>query len=999
MISLRSVPRAALRRLVEAASALALLTSASTAIADNDPYLNFWTIETPHFRIHYASNIEPIAERVADLAESIHQRLTPALGHTPTELTHIVLTDNTDSANGSATSLPYNTVRLFVTAPDDMSPLGDYDDWYLELVTHEYTHILHTDNIHGVPAIANAILGKTFAPNQAQPRWLLEGLAVLEESKHTSGGRNRSAIFDMFLRADVLEGNIASIDQISHLPRRWPTGNLWYLYGSRFLTWISDTYGEQTMRAVSADYGRQIIAFGINRSVKRATGRTYVDLYPAWIKSLERKYSEMIRRAESRPGGLREGTRLTHHGRQLAHPRWLPTGARRDAKVPELAYELDDAHSRSGIFRVKVPEPTRADESSSELWIRGYGNNTVTVDREGNAIFSTTEVHKRVYDFTDLSRLPAGKVSPDGDEPERVRVTQGLRASDPDVNRDGTKVVYTVNRRGTTYLSIADVLPEGGLGPSKVLVPTARFNQVFGPRFSPDAKRVAYSAWTSGGYRDIRFVDVKTGALTELAHDRALDTQPSWAPDGKTLYFSSDRTGIHNIYAYDFDSQKLWMVTNVRTGAFMPEVAPDGNSLVYVGYTSSGFDLFAMKIDRALWTPAEAYEDDRPDPHPEPPQIAWPRHPYNPLPSLRPRAYKVDFGTGTFGPTLTVSIDGSDAIPIHSFAAAMAIDTVVGNPQFSLGYTYGRLPFDLRSSFFRTLSPRRDYRINDNVPETREQTIGWTNAIVYTVPRAFDSFQFSLGYTAAMFDRSLPVPTALDPQAQITVDPKVRGYLGVARFGFGYSNVERYLYSVGASRGFSLSMGFDAAARETASEYSFYSFNASVTKYIQTPWHRDHTILLRGSSAVSGGTYPRQNIYYVGGFVDLPPLDVIQKNLFQGGFVLRGYPANAYSGRQYHLANIEYRFPIWHPERGVSTLPAFWNRLAGLAFLDYGGAFEQLDTKSFQSQFHTGYGGELLIDTTVGYFVSTTTRLGYARGGSPEAYAGGRFYFVISSAF
>src|SRR5439155_13222152 len=114
-----------------------------------------------------------------------------ALGHVPTEFTEIVLTDDTDDANGSATAIPYNTIRLFVTAPDDLSPLGDYDDWYLELVTHEYTHIAHTDNISGIPAIVNAVIGKSYAPNQIQPRWILEGLAVVEESQHSSAGPSR----------------------------------------------------------------------------------------------------------------------------------------------------------------------------------------------------------------------------------------------------------------------------------------------------------------------------------------------------------------------------------------------------------------------------------------------------------------------------------------------------------------------------------------------------------------------------------------------------------------------------------------------------------------------------------------------------------------------------------------------------------------------------------------------------------------------------------------
>ena len=103
-----------------------------------------------------------------------------------------------------------------------MSVLGDHDDWLNALITHEHTHILHADNITGIPAIVNAVLGKSLAPNQAQPRWILEGLAVAMESEHTSGGRVRSTQVDMFLRADVLANNLASLDQISHPARRWP---------------------------------------------------------------------------------------------------------------------------------------------------------------------------------------------------------------------------------------------------------------------------------------------------------------------------------------------------------------------------------------------------------------------------------------------------------------------------------------------------------------------------------------------------------------------------------------------------------------------------------------------------------------------------------------------------------------------------------------------------------------------------------------------------------
>jgi surface antigen Omp85-like protein/WD40 repeat protein len=985
-----------------AALALALVLTPRRAGAAGDPYLDLWTIETPHFRVHYARNLERVAERVADLCEDVHARLTPVLGYEPSTLTHVVITDDAESANGSASALPYNTVRLFVTEPEDTSPLADYEDWLLELVTHEYTHILHIDNVSGIPSILNAVLGKSFAPNQYQPRWIIEGLAVLEESLRTAGGRNRSSIFDMYLRADVLEGRLAPLDQMSNGPRRWPGGNLWYLYGSRFLTWISDVYGDQVMREVAADYGSHLVPYGINRSMRRATGRTYEELYGGWKAHLARLYGDQVARARAAPGGLREGARLTHTGRFASRPRWVPAPVRRTPGVPEVLYYLDDGHRRSGYYRVPVPSPARAVEAESELLARSFlDRGGAAFDGEGNLYFSGAEPHKRVYSFADLVRVRAGAAAPAGDEPapDRERLTQGLRALDPDVRFDGRQIVYTINRRGTQYLTVADVRPDGSLGPPRVLVPSLEFQLAQTPRYSPDGRFVAYSAWSAGGFRDIRLVEVASGHVVELTHDRALDVQPSWSRDGKTLYFASDRTGIFNLYAYDLPSGALWQVTNVRTGALMPEPSPDGASLVYVGYSADGFDLYGLAVDRRAWVPAPPYVDDRPPPTPSPPKRAWPRRPYRAVETIWPRNYDVDLGPGSFGQTLTITTTGSDAMRLHGIAASASLPLERANPQASLTYSYGRLPVDFSSSVFRTAVPTRDFRISDRLPLLAEETLGWSNVLGYSLPRAFDRFDFSFAYTVSRVEGKRPVGPALDPQTQVTVDSPVRGQVGLIGATFSYSNLEYYTYSVGPARGFSLYARASYGGQETASDYKLYSFAYSISRFLRTPWHRDHTIALALQGAISGGNYPRREFYYVGGYVDLPLLDVLRNSVFQGGFVLRGYPPGAYGGRQYYLANAEYRAPLWLVERGLSTLPFYLSRISGAAFFDYGGAFNDLDTTQWSKLFHYSYGAELLFDTVAGYFVGTTSRLGYARGGSPEAYKGGQFYFILSSQF
>ena len=998
-----------LRVLFGTLAAAAITALAPSSASAGDPDLDWWTISTKHFNIHYARGLEPVADRIGALAETIHDRISITLGYVPTTTTEIVLTDDTDSANGSATALPLNTIRLYVTAPDDLSPLGDYDDWYLELLTHEYTHILHTDNISGVPRIVNAVLGKTYSPNQAQPRWILEGLAVLIESHHSSAGRIRSSLFDMYLRADVLGGNIAGIDQFSSSAFRWPQGNLWYLYGSRFLRWITDVYGPNTMRAVAADYGATLVPWGINRAIRRVTGKTYVELYEGFKDHLRRRYADQVREVEKR--GLREGTALTHHGRTVSYPRFVPEKARSNAANggEEIIYFRDNSDARSGLYRLPLAAPQKG-ERREELVARTYGDSNAAFTPEGDLVFHSVSIFRNLYGRNDLFRIPRGEVSPTGEERFRRQLTVGQRAGAVDVSPDGKRVVFVVNAKGTTYLDIADVAADGTLSHRRDLVPSARFEQAYTPRFSPDGAHVAYSVWTAGGYRDVRLVDVSTGVFQEITRDRALDLNPTFSPDGKTLYFASDRTGIYNIYALDLATRKLEQVTNARIGAVQPTVSADGKTLVYVGYTTLGFDLFSMPIEKSRFLPALAARTDRPDPPTEPRPVEMTRSRYSPLPTFAPRHYLINYRPGSYSTNaLELTASGTDVVGNHSIDLTLVLDPKAPSPTVSATYTYRRLQADLSLRAFHQIVPR-SFTQNDVSTPFDEATNGLTAGLSYGLFEAFASHRFGLSFSVANFHGAQPFGSNISPESAVPTRPAT-GNIDVAHLGYSYSNAEGSLDAAGSVRGIGINIGLDYGGVATGSTYTTRGASASFTGYLSMPWPGHQTVAVRTAGAISAGNYPRGGSYSVGGY-DLASNSLpstILSGAFNGSFALRGYPPRAYSGASYFLQNVEYRIPIVRPDHGISSLPLFLRRIDGNLFWDYGGAFDNFDFHHigffrngsifYSPQLHTSVGGELWLATTIGYQLNVQFRLGYAYGFSREAFPGGQPYFIASSAF
>lgn len=934
--------------------ALALAVAAPARAQLRDPLLTWHTIRTPHFEITYHEPLGLVARRVAAIAERAHGTLATILDFEPRERVRMVITDDSDSANGSATALPFDTIRLYAEAPDDLSPLAEYDDWLTTLVTHEHTHILHLDNASGIASVLNLLLGKVYMPNHVQPRWFLEGLAVYEETEQTSGGRLRSTQWDMYLRMDALEDRFWTIDQVWTIADRWPHGNAAYLYGSTFVRFIAERYGRVALARIAHEYGASVLPYQLNRVARRATGKTFVELWDEFLEERRARYGEVRREVDAI--GRREGERLTHHGEIARAPRYLRDG--------RLMYLRADNRSRP---RLVIVDPGSG-EIREEL-VRMNAGGEAAVHPDGRTVvFSRTDAHRDIYFFSDLFRrdLVTG---------EERRLTEGLRAREPDLSPDGRWVTFTTSRAGTTQLVIAEL--EDVAGTMREVTPSARFQQWYTPRFAPDGRTIAVSTWRPGGFRDVVLVDVASGRVDSLTHDRAQDTGPTWSGDGSIVYFSSDRTGIANVYAYHLPTGAVRQVSNVIAGAYQPAIAPDGRHMTYVGYTSWGFDLFSMEIDPLGFRDAPAYFDTRPPASDTEPLWTAASEDYDPLPTLYPRSYLIDVTPDSFGPTLGISVAGEDVLAFHSWNARLGFGLVRGNLSIDAGYSFNRLPVAIGVRGYRYVTQAGGLEVGGrNVPWIQE-AYGGDVGLGYSFPRSFRGNSVSLSYAATWTQPGEPY--SLQPPDPNTPSPTLpeTGFFSTLRFGWSYSDVERYGYDISPSNGRSIGVGVALADPAIGSQFRVVTLTWAITQYVPLPWLEHHVLALRYAGGISGGDLGRRGIFGVGGFPTIPVLSGLSAPPQLGGAALRGYAPNDRIGSQYHLAQLEYRFPIVRINAGIFTLPVFFNRLWATVFFDAGDAWSgEIDF----GRFRYGVGAELHLDFTVFYVLGYSLRVGYARG-------------------
>jgi len=581
-----------MRRMGGIAAALALFGAAPLAAQyfgqNKVQYqaFDFRIIQTEHFEIYYYPAERTAALDAARMAERWYARLSRILHHQFQGRKPIILyasqsdfqqtnTTNEDLSEGTGGFTEFFKHRMVLPFTGSYAELE-------HVLGHEMVHQFQYDEISrghigsGVQTLVNANL----------PGWFMEGMA-----EYLSIGPI-DPLTSMWLRDASLEGHLPTVEEMTYDPRIFP-----YRFGHALLAYVGEKWGDEAIGQIL----QASIASGVEGGFKRSLGITLEDLSSEWRDAVQttylpqladhyraRRIAQPLLTQKRSEGTLHLAPALSPDGRDIAY----------FSEKNSFFVDLYLADAETGRVKRRLVKSTLNSNYESLRFINSAGS--FSPDGRYFAIAAKRK------DRDDLVILDVKKDK----EVRRIRIPlNGLTT--PSWSPDGKQLVFTGYDGG-----LSDLFVVNADGSNLHRLTNDKYADLE-PSWSPDGKTIAFTTDRSPatdfetlkfGRLRIALLHLDNGSIDILRHmDQGKNINPTWAPDGRSLAFVSDRNGISNIFLYDLSDGNIYQLTDVFTGvsgitALSPCLswAHEADRLAFAYYEDGEYNVYAVDNPRSL---------------------------------------------------------------------------------------------------------------------------------------------------------------------------------------------------------------------------------------------------------------------------------------------------------------------------------------------------------------------------------------------------------------
>lgn len=545
---------------------------------------DFHIIQTEHFEVYYYPAERSAALDGARMAERWYARLSRVLHHqfqgrkpiifyaSQSDFQQTNIVDATgEGLEGVTEFFKHRMVLPFTGAFEDVE----------HVIGHEMVHQFQYD----VFSRGRIGAGVQTLVNVNPPGWFMEGMA-----EYLSVGPidNHTA---MWLRDASVEGHLPTLQELTY-EEVFP-----YYFGHAIWAYIGEKWGDEAVGQIL----QASTSAGVEGAFKRVIGVTLDELISGWRDAVQttylpqladhyraRRIAQPLLTRKRSEGTLHIAPALTPDGRQIAY----------FSEKNSFFVDLYLADAETGKVLRRLVKSTLSNNYESLRFINSAGS----FSPDGR--FFAIAAKRR--DRDDLVILDVKK----DEEVRRIPLPlNGLTT--PSWSPDGKQLVFTGYDGGITDLFVVNA---DGSGLRRLTNDKYADLQ---PAWGPDGKTIAFAtdrgsktdfdALKFGNMR-IALFHLDKGTIELLGHmDQGKNIDPAWAPDGRSLAFVSDRSGISNVFLYDFGDANIYQLTDVYTGVSgISPLSPclswahEADKLAFAYYEEGEYNVYAVDNPRSL---------------------------------------------------------------------------------------------------------------------------------------------------------------------------------------------------------------------------------------------------------------------------------------------------------------------------------------------------------------------------------------------------------------
>ncbi|MGQ9620618.1 MAG: peptidase MA family metallohydrolase [Bacteroidales bacterium] len=428
------------------------------------------------------------------------------------------------------------------------------------------------------------------------PLWMVEGMAEYlsrgSVDPHTA----------MWMRDAVLSNDIPTIKDLSKSNKYFP-----YRYGQSLMAFIGKTWGDSSIVKLF----RETALNGYEKAFENVFGHDDRTISGLWKLALQNACKQVITDTTDKITG-RKVLFSKNAGSMNLSPSISPDGKYIVFLSERDVYDLDLflADAEKGKIIRKLSNRINRNEIDAFNYLESPGTWSPDNNEFAFVVFSEGKNKLIIFNIKKMKIV------------RKVELPGLPSITNPSWSPDGRYIAVTGMKSGVSDIYLYNVKTEA------VKQVT---NNIYGnlqPSWSPDGKYIAYVTDKPQPSQKTRFIQTfyNIGIVnTEKPEDDRLlklftgaaNMNPLFSPDGKELYFLSDRDGFRNLYKYNFKKDTIYQMTKYMRGisgitfnAPAISVSTKTGEIVYSYYSERSYSVYFARPEEFLSVPVEKNDID-----------------------------------------------------------------------------------------------------------------------------------------------------------------------------------------------------------------------------------------------------------------------------------------------------------------------------------------------------------------------------------------------------